>query len=301
MSSISSQIQPVTLDSKPTLDSYFKTGSFLNSEFTFTNMFIWQNPYNIRYAVIDGNLCIFSAHGSNPESVNMTTMSGDIKTTVPKLLDYFAGIGQAPVIRIFGKDQKEQMKTTFPDMFRYEKDTDSADYVYKIQHLIELPGSRYHAKRNHINKFKNLYNYRYKAMTPEFREDCRSLFSHWCNTKRDTISNIDEQLYAVNTLLDNWDKLDISGGCITVDDRLIAFSFGEVLCQKESIVVIHLEHANTDFHGSFPIMNQQFLENQWSDFQYVNREEDMGLEGLRKAKKSYHPSFLTDKYILTLK
>lgn len=301
MSQFSFEIKPVTLESKSIFDSYFKNGKFLNSEFNFTNMFVWQNPYNIRYAEIDGNLCIFSKHGANPENVNMTTMQGDVASTVPKLLDYFEKTEQVPQIRVFGKEQKEQMKELFPDMFRYEKDMDSADYVYKTENLIHLPGSRYHAKRNHINKFKTLYEYSYHTMTPDFREDCRQLFKHWCESKRDSISNINEQLEAVNKLLDNWEKLDISGGCITVNDRLIAFSFGEILCEKESIVVIHFEHADTIYHGSFPMMNQQFLENKWSDYTYVNREEDMGLEGLRKAKKSYHPTLLTDKYIVRLK
>ncbi len=301
MSEVSIQIKPVTTDAKPILDSYFKNGVFLNSEFTFTNMFMWQKPYNIRYAEIDGNLCIFSKHGNNPESVNMTTMQGDVAATVPKLLEYFSSIGQQPNIRLFSKDQRERLKSTFPHIFHFEKDINSADYVYKTEDLISLPGSKYHAKRNHINKFKGLYNYEYHTMTPQFREDCRNLFSRWCDSKRDGISNIDEQLEAVNKLLDNWEFLDISGGCITVDNKLIAFSFGEVLCQKESIVVIHLEHADTEYQGSFPMINQQFLENNWSEFRYVNREEDMGLEGLRKAKKSYNPIFLTDKYIATLK
>ncbi len=301
MSEVSSLIKPVNLSSKPILDSYFKNGMFLNSEFTFTNMFMWQKPYNIRYAELDGNLCIFSKHGGNPESVNMTTMQGDITSTVPKLLEYFSEIGQEPKIRLYGKEQFEKMKTSFPHMFQYKKDINSADYVYSISDLISLPGSKFHAKRNHINKFKSLYNYQYHTMTPDFRDNCLELFTRWCESKRDSISNIGEQLEAVTKLLNNWDALDISGGCITVDDKLVAFSFGEVLCQKESIVVIHLEHADTDYQGSFPIMNQQFLENRWSDFQYVNREEDMGLEGLRKAKKSYNPVFLTDKYIATLK
>lgn len=301
MKNITQSPIPITLESKAVFDSYFKNAVFLNSEFTFTNMFIWQKPYNIRYLEIDGNLCIFSKHGNNLESINLTTMNGDVASAVMKILEYFSQIGQPPRIRIFGKEQKEHMKFLFPDMFRYEKDMDSADYIYKTENLIELPGSRYHPKRNHINKFKNLYNYEYHTMTPEYREDCRTLFSKWCESKYGSISNIDEQLEAVNKLLDNWEHLDISGGCITVDGNLVAFSFGEILCEDASVVVIHLEHADTNYHGSFPMINQQFLEHQWSGYKYVNREEDMGLEGLRKAKKSYHPSFLTDKYIVTLK
>ena len=301
MSDVSFEIKPVTLQDKPILDSYFKNILFKNSEFTFTNLFIWQKSYDIRYAEVNGALCILSRHGNDPESVNLMVTENNVSAVICELLKYFEQIGQPPFIRIFGAEQKKLLKESFPNMIKYEKDIDSFDYVYSVQDLINLPGGKYHAKRNHINKFKSLYNYRYHTMTPDFREDCREMFARWCDSKKDSISNIDEQLEAVNRLLDNWEKLDIAGGCLTVDGKMVAFSFGEVLCYPESIVVIHLEHADTDFQGSFPMINQQFLEHQWSDFKLVNREEDMGLEGLRKAKKSYYPIFMTEKYIATLK
>ncbi len=301
MSDVSFEIKPVTMDAKPILDDYFKKGRFTNSEFTFTNLFMWQKSYNIRYAEIDGQLCIFSQHGTDPESVNLMIIQNDVSAVISELLKYFYEIGQPPFIRIFGTEHKNLIKEAFPDKFKYEKDTDSFDYVYSVQDLINLPGGKYHAKRNHINKFKSMYNYKYHTMTPDYREDCREMFARWCDSKKDSISNIDEQLQAVNRLLDNWEKLDIAGGCLTVDGKMVAFSFGEVLCYPESIVVIHLEHADTDYQGSFPMINQQFLEHQWSDFKLVNREEDMGLDGLRKAKKSYYPILMTEKFVATLK
>ena len=301
MSDVSFIIKPVTMDAKPILDACFKKGRFINSEFTFTNLFMWQKSYNIRYAEIGGHLCIFSQHGNGPESVTLTPLQDDVSTVIGEILKYYKNIGQQPFIRISGEEQKNLIKQAFPDMFKFEKETDSFDYVYSIDDLINLPGGKYHAKRNHINKFKSLYNYEYHTMTPEFREDCREMFARWCESKKDSITNIDEQLQTVNRLLDNWENLDIVGGCLMVDGKMVAFSFGEVLCYPESIVVIHLEHADTDYQGSFPMINQQFLEHQWSDFKLVNREEDMGLEGLRKAKKSYYPVLMTEKYVATLK
>lgn len=294
-------IKPVTIADKEIFDSYFKDASILNSESTFTNLFMWQVPYNIRYAIIDGCLCIFAKHNDRPESVNFPFGDGDAESALKKILDYFKFMGNPPKIRLYGQSQKEFVEKHFPDTFHFKPDIDAADYVYNIDDLINLPGSKYHAKRNHINKFKSLYDFKYHHMTPDFREDCRLMFNRWCESKRDLIDNIDEQLAAVNRLLDNWESLDIVGGCITVDGQMVAFSFGEVLSRKESIVVIHLEHADVDFQGSFPMINQQFLEHEWNCFRFVNREEDMGLEGLRKAKKSYHPIFMTEKYIATLK
>ncbi len=294
-------IKPVTIADKEIFDSYFKDASILNSESTFTNLFMWQVPYNIRYAIIDGCLCVFSKHNDRPESVNFPFGDGNAVSALEKTLDYFKAMGNPPKIRLYGQSQKEFVENRFPDTFHFKTDIDAADYVYNIDNLINLPGSKYHAKRNHINKFKSLYDFKYHRMTTDFREDCRLMFNHWCESKRGVIDNIEEQLMAVNRLLDNWENLDIVGGCITVDSQMVAFSFGEVLSRKESIVVIHLEHADVDFQGSFPMINQQFLEHEWNDFRFVNREEDMGLEGLRKAKKSYYPILMTKKYIATLK
>lgn len=295
------QIKPVTMESKSIFDSYFKNSLFFNSELTFTNLFIWQPSYNIRFAEMGDTLCVFSRYEDEPESVNLTTFSGDVRYAVSKLLDYFEEIKSPPIIRLFSKEQKKILSEAFPETFKFEKDPDSYDYVYSVPDLINLPGGKYHSKRNHINKFKSLYDYQYHTMTPNFKNACREMFERWCESKKDSISNIGDQLTAVNRLLDNWENLDIAGGCITVDGKMVAFTFGEVLCYQNSIAVIHLEHADTDFQGSFPMMNQQFLKHQWSDFKLVNREEDMGLEGLRKAKKSYYPVFLTEKYIATLK
>ena len=127
------------------------------------------------------------------------------------------------------------------------------------------------------------------------------MFEQWFESKKDTMDGISEQYEAVKNLIDNFDELHIKGGCLLIDGKIVAFSFGEVLSFKNSIAVIHLEHADVDYRGSFPMINQQFLENEWSSLTYVNREEDMGIMGLRNAKKSYKPCFMVKKYIASPK
>ncbi|MBQ9757370.1 MAG: DUF2156 domain-containing protein [Clostridia bacterium] len=296
MSSCSFEIKPITLSDKPLFDSYFKNATFMNSDFTFTNLFMWKKAYNIRYAEINGCLCIFSRYKNAPESVTFP-LGKDPEIALGQLIDFLKSQNTPFLIRIFSREQKSLVKHFFPDTFNFEKDMGNSDYVYKTSDLVELPGARYHAKRNHINKFKSLYDFEYRSLTPADKDECKEMFSYWCSTKQGKIENIAEQLEAVGELLDNWESLDIKGGGIFVDGKMVAFSFGEVLNQNKSIAVIHLEHANTDFQGSFAIMNQQFAENQWSHLQFINREEDMGLEGLRKAKKSYYPVFMVEKYM----
>ncbi len=294
-------IKDITLEDKPLFDQYFANYNGMNSEYTFTNMFIWRKSYNIRYAVIDGMLCIFSRHGGSAETVNFPLGSGDIKSVISKLTRYFNEIGQRPLIRLYNDFEVDALNASFPDLFILTEDRNSFDYVYKVSDLINLPGSKYHSKRNHINQFIANYPYKYQKITNDQLLPCFLMFEKWCDSKKDTVDGILEQHEAVKNLIDNFDALNVSGGCISVDEKIIAFSFGEVLSAKNSVAVIHLEHADTDFRGSFPMINQQFLENEWSTLTYVNREEDMGLMGLRNAKKSYKPCLMIKKYVASLK
>lgn len=300
MQNTSLELKPVTLSDKPLFDRYFKQYGGMNSEFTFTNMFMWQNSYNIRYTLIDNMLCVFSKHGEGAETVNIPLGSGDMKAAVLKLIEYFKAIGQPPLIRLYKEDEKALLNRLFPNTFVFTEDRNSFDYVYKVRDLIELPGSRYHSKRNHINRLLSNHSYEYRQIDESLKKPCFDLFLGWCDSKRDTVPGIDEQYEAVKRLFDNMDFLGITGGCIIVDGKIAAFSFGEVLNTESSVAVIHLEHADTSVQGSFPLINQQFLKNEWSGLELVNREEDMGLEGLRHAKKSYHPCLMVKKYIASV-
>ncbi len=294
------EIKPVTIEDKDLFEGYFLQNNGINSEYTFTNMFMWQKSYNIRYALIDDMLCVFSQHGNGAETVNFPLGPGDIKPVVSSLIDYFRALGKQPLIRLYSNDEINRLNSAFPDTFILTEDRNSFDYVYKINDLIELSGRDYHAKKNHINRFLAKYPYEYVNINKDNLHLCYNMFEHWCDSKIDTISDIYEQKEAVQRLFNNFDKLNVVGGGIAVENNIVAFSIGEILNRKKSMVVVHLEHADTDFHGSFPFINQQFLINRWKDFEYVNREEDMGLAGLRRAKQSYRPCVMVEKYIASL-
>lgn len=293
-------LKPVTIDDKPLFDKFFREYDGINSEFTFTNMFMWRKSYNIRYAVVDGMLCVFSQHDNGAETVNIPLGCGDLKAVLLKLISYFEGLGQPPLIRLYKEAEKEVLCRTLPNTFVFTEDRNSYDYVYNVADLIELSGSRYHAKRNHINRFLSTYDYRYRRIDSSLLADCCDMFSRWCDNKEGQVPGISEQREAVSELFANIDALEVTGGCIIVDNKVAAFSVGEVLNSSRSVAVIHLEHANTDLQGSFPLINQQFLKNEWSNLELVNREEDMGLDGLRRAKKSYHPCIMVKKYIASM-
>ncbi len=298
-------LNEITIDKKELIEEYLKRRLSRNSEFSFTNLFMWRKSYDMRYVIIDDMLCIMPKHADGPRSatfpigfVDKDGRERGIKPVIEKLTEYFEEIGEVPLIRLYDEKTVKILTESFPDRFIITEDRNSFDYVYNVEELINLPGKRFHSKKNHVNKFKKLYpDYEYCKMTPENKEECLALFDQWREGKSLEGAGLDEEREAVRELLDNWEVLDITGGCLRVDGKMVAFSLGERLF--DDTVVIHLEHADTSYEGSFATMNREFLANEWSGYKYVNREEDMGIPGMRRAKESYRPAFMVKKYVAT--
>lgn len=291
------KLEEFSIDNKEFVTGYLTRKCTQNSEFTFTNLFMWRKSYDMKFAVIHDMFCVMPQHIGGPRSATFPLGKGDTKAVIEELLAWFEERGEVPLIRLYNDSAVEELNALFPGKFIITEDVGSFDYVYSVEELIRLSGKKFHTKKNHVNKFKKLYNYEYQRMSPENRDEVLELFDRWYDSKKNEIPNLNEEREAVIELLDNWKDLNITGGCLRVDGKMAAFSFGEPLCKE--MAVIHLEHADTEYEGAFAAMNQQFLEHEWSGFKYVNREEDMGLEGMRKAKMSYRPVFQVKKYVAT--
>lgn len=298
-------LEEITIEKKELFNRYLKRKCSQNSEFTFTNLFMWRKSYDMRYVILNDMLCIMPQHKGGPRSatfpVGFIGEDGNEKDIVPvieELLAYFKDIGAEPLIRLYDEITVQKLTQAFPGKFLITEDVGSFDYVYSVQELSNLSGKRFHAKKNHVNKFMRLYPWEYRPISVENVAECLQVFEQWYQNRVDEVAGLDEEYEAVRELFFNWDKLDVSGGSLWVDGSMIAFSVGEPLCDK--MAVIHLEHADTAYEGAFAMMNQQFLKNRWQEFEYVNREEDMGIPGMRKAKESYHPVFMVKKYVATL-
>lgn len=290
-------LEEISLDKKELINSFLTQKCTQNSEFTFTNLFMWRKSYDIRYAIIDGMFCVMPQHTGGPRSATFPLGTGNPKPVIEKLLVWFKERGEEPLIRLYNDEAVSELEEMFPGKFLITEDVGSFDYVYSTEELIQLSGKKFHTKKNHVNKFKRLYDYEYQRLTLSDRAEVEEMYNRWYDNKED-IPGLTEEREAVMELLKNWGHLDITGACLRVDGKMAAFSFGEPLCCN--MAVIHLEHADMEYEGSFAAMNQMFLENEWADFPYVNREEDMGLEGMRRAKLSYRPIFQVKKYVATL-
>lgn len=176
------------------------------------------------------------------------------------------------------------------DTIEVFEDRDSWDYLYSINDLAELKGNRYHKKKNQLNQFTNKYDFTYMPFEPHMVQDALDMQENWC-TWRDCESSetLSSENRVISRILDSWDKLEgIIGGAIIVNRKMIAYTLAEEL--SSGTILIHFEKADPNFKGSYQAINQMFLANLKSGHVLVNREQDLGDEGLRKAKLSYHPS-----------
>ena len=192
-------------------------------------------------------------------------------------------------------EEFEELESLFPGEFEIEYHREIADYVYEAEKLRMLSGKKYHSKKNHINKFKKTYeNWEYVPMSTENVEEAFQLLLKWKNLNlcHEHHDKNNESCVAANYLR-LFEELEVCGGILRVDGQAVAFTIGSRVC--EDTMVVHIEKALTEYEGAYAMINQQFVEHACGHVTYVNREDDTGDEGLRKAKLSYRPVFMVEK------
>jgi hypothetical protein len=169
------------------------------------------------------------------------------------------------------------------------------DYIYRSEDLIHLGGRKYHGRRNHINKFLQTHAFAYSSLEERHLPECLKLGGFWCEIRKcEEDMNLMGEWEAVREALTHFTELRIPGGVLLIQDKVEAFSLAELLNRETA--VIHVEKANREISGLYPLINQEFCEKTWSHVLWINREQDLGEPGLRKAKESYFPDHLVDKF-----
>ncbi|MCL5674210.1 MAG: phosphatidylglycerol lysyltransferase domain-containing protein [Candidatus Omnitrophica bacterium] len=287
------KFKKIEIDDKDIITDFFLKYPSDISELTFTNIFIWRKHYGTKWSVYKNWLFLI---------FNTISSSGGLMPVGPAprveptrvLLDYLKESGEKnPSIQRADKRFAEEIKN--PSLFVIEPSREYFDYVYLSKNLIELPGRKYHSKRNHIKKFQESYSFSFERFKEEYTRECEEIADKWCKTNRceDDLDLLGERC-AINEILLHFPKLNIFGGVIRINNRVEAFTFGENL--NKDTGVVHIEKANPDIPGLYQVINQKFAEDAFSSLEFINREEDLGMEGLRKAKGSYHPSFFIEKF-----
>lgn len=296
--------RPITLQDKD-LISHFTTPNNPKeclSDFNFTNLLIWQSAREISIASSKDYLIIRTQY---PQSepyffypfASSPTQSLELISTLLELYPTlsFKSLTQA---------QAQELELHFPNTFEITPNRDRFDYVYSIPELISLSGRKYHKKKNHLNKFLQSYpNFSFENITQENAPQVLNTYEKWFASNPNQDSSLLAEKQGIQTLLTHFSTLStpdcnglfaLQGGMLKLQEQIIAFALGEAISTQS--VVIHIEKGNIAYQGIYQAINQQFLAQVFSAYEWVNREEDLGIEGLRKAKLSYQPSFLLEKY-----
>ena len=294
--------KPITLDTKQLIDSYTKPWNLECSDLSFANLFIWGADGKMEYAEKDHVLYIKLDFEGVPvflwAPVPMYGVEVDYRKAICDGIAYMKSIGAEPTFRSVWTPFRDKMLETCPELFSMPTDI-AWDYVYSRESLATLKGKKLHGKRNHINKFLSKYpEYEYRKLDKTMINDCIALYDQWVGEKDEkTAQSMEDEKKSVLLALNNMDELGLTGGTIFIDGKLCAFTVGERL--HPHVQLIHIEKANTEYDGIFPMINQQYILHECEDVELINREEDMGIEGMRKAKRSYNPLKMIEKYLIS--
>ena len=290
------EFRPVRLEDRATIERFTMSSDITNCDLSFANMFCWQEVYHSAWAIVDGFLVIrFHIDGGDRLGYMQPVGEGDCARIIPALREDAHAHGQR--LRIIGLTDRgrEMIRQMHIGQFAFESDRALEDYVYAADDLRNLPGRRYQPKRNHINRFMAEYpDYRYEELTPDRFDECMQLEREWRRNHEGHTSELCAEQRAMQRAFAYFAELGMTGGCIYVGERMVAFTYGSAV--NDHTFDTHVEKADTDYDGAFTVINCLFARHLPERFTLINREEDLGIEGLRRAKLSYHPAVIQHKF-----
>jgi len=282
------ELKEITLDLREDYRRLTKDNEM--SYYSFTNIFMSRNCTFFKYVELEEGLCVLSLP---PKAGPMCMFPLGVRNLRRALETIRAELGDIPLIPLT-EAMSRQLETECPGMFDISPYRNSFDYIYETEKLISLQGKAYHSKRNFISRFSMHYDYEFLPLDQSNIRLCLPMMEQWFLEHPGYESPIFNEREAMLELINHFDRLELKGGAIMVNGAVRAFSIGEYLQPHMAHIII--EKADTTYPGIYAVMNRDFLEHQWADTRFVNREEDMGLEGLRKAKLSYRPVRFNEVY-----
>ena len=290
--------RPVTAADADVLRSFTMESKCMNCDMNVANICAWQFLYHTEWAVVEGFLVLrFVTDG---HVTYMKPMGkGDLGRVLRLLAEDARSLGDTLRVACVCPCAQALMEESAPGGFTFESQRERADYIYLRESLVTLSGKKLQPKRNHISKFKRLYpNHVYRPLTADLVPHCLQLAEAWCRTAdcREQRAALAEQRMMAYAL-DHMEELHIRGGALFVEERMVAFTFGAPI--NGTTFDVCVEKADTSYEGAYTMINHEFVASLPEQYAYINREEDLGLEGLRKAKLSYYPELILDKMTAT--
>ena len=290
---------------KAWVDALLAQADYRGCDYNFTNLFVWSRAYGQEIAQVNGFL-VTHLCGRMGCSYMYPAGSGDLAAAIDILAREADERRQPLRLVCLTTRQMEELDRLMPGRFAYEADRDGFDYLYDIDRLADLTGKKLHAKRNHINRFMdNNPSWVYEEITPQTLPECLEMDQEWYRRSmvREGAAeerDLGDEGIALRTAMDHYHALGLEGGLIRVYGEVVAFTMGDMLCADTFDV--HFEKAYGELQGAYAMINREFARQvraRHPEIKYLNREDDMGVEGLRKAKGSYYPDLMVEKYFAT--
>lgn len=282
----------IEISDKEIINSFFGKKNYFLCEYSFTDLFIWRNHYQTMFAVDDGFIFVKMTGENGKDYFFSPIGEGDFSVALSKLKEYTDSNNIPLLLTSVPPEYKEKIEQAMPDYFEFGEDRNNADYIYSAESLISLKGKKLHGKRNHINKFLQTHdNWSYEPLDDENTKEVFSYHLDWCDVNE---GNFLGETCAVSVALKNREALGIIGGVLRLDGKIIAITMGSE--SFDDTFIVHIEKADSTIQGAYQMINQQFAQHNYEKYKWIDREEDLGIEGLRKAKLSYYPEFVAENY-----
>ncbi len=284
----------IEIDDYEKVSQLLKSSGIENCEHCFATMLVWAKRHDVQLAV-EENTVFMRSFGREHVWYLYPRGEMDKKQAIEKILQ---DAGDKKV-SIYGIDETNArfLQENFGAVLEITEDRDGSDYLYLTTDLATLPGKKYQKKRNHVSRFlRENPDYRFLTISRENTDVAKQFVRDWCdryNTEK-SWDLISEQ-QGIFQLLDNFEQLDLMGAMIETDGNIVALSIAAAI--NERMVDVLIEKAYHDVNGAYAIINRDFAANCFTQFELINREDDMGLENLRKAKMSYFPVEIRKKYL----
>ncbi len=292
---MSLHFRDIRITDRELIESYTLKAESRSCDWAFANIYCWQEFYHNQFAIVEEFLVIrFLIDGQADKLGYMYPLGeGDVSSILP-LLEADAKQNNT-TLRLYNVPTRALgLIKRYNAMYAIIAFRAEADYIYSAISLSSLTGAAFKSKRNYVKGFTQQYNYTYKPLRSDDIDECLEICRKWRDGQRKQNQSHEEEYRAIQRAFHNFQQLNLQGGCLRVDGKVVAFTYGSVL--NHDTFCIHIEKALPEYRGAYAAINQLFAEGLPIDCIWVNREEDMGLAGLRKAKLSYRPMMLEMKY-----
>lgn len=288
------EFKPIKIKDKDIITSFTRVSDYQNCDFSFANMCSWRFLYDSEYAVAEDFLLIRFRIEEGRFAYMIPVGKGNLKFAVDLLEKDSYRHGHPLCMLGITPDAQEKLEKELPGEFKYIPERDYFDYIYLREDLAELKGKKFQSKRNHINKFRKEYSFEYVPITPDLVPRCLELEARWClENDCEEKTDLMNERRSLTFALHHFDALGLLGGAIRINGEIAAFTFGSPI--NHNTFGVHVEKADTDIDGIYAVINREFASRIPEKYTYINREEDLGIPGLRQAKQSYHPVILLEK------